>query len=426
VAAVTVRQRILVVSLNAGPDLTGIGKYNAEMAAGLQQLGWQVRTLAAPPYYPAWRVPAPWSAWRYQADVQPGGLVLRCPVYVPARPSGARRLLHAASFALSALPVLAWQCLFWRPQWVMVIEPPLASAPGALLAARLAGARTWLHVQDFEIDAAFNLGMLSSSRLRRLALAIERFLMRRFDRVSSLTPQMLRVLGDKGVDPARTVHFPNWVDTDAIHPLPPGPAARQSIGLPPDATILLYSGTMGMKQGLEQIVTAARRLQHRSDLHFVLCGEGPYRATLDQAALELPNLQVIPLQPLERLNALLNCADIHVLPQVPGAADLVMPSKLGGILASGRPFVATATPESAIGEYARLAGRLVPPHDTPALCAAICELADDRVLRERLGAAGRALAEARLARHPVIEAFERQLGGSRALQDQQESETRRP
>src|SRR5262249_54309911 len=146
--------------------------------------------------YPAWKVGAGYSPWRWRQEIIEGARVYRCPVYVPARPRGSTRLLHLASFALSSLPVALWQGAFFRPQVVIAVAPALASAPGARIDAAFARAGAWLHIQDFEVDAAFALGLLpgggsSGSRLRRWALAAESFLLRRFHRVSSITPAMV-------------------------------------------------------------------------------------------------------------------------------------------------------------------------------------------------------------------------------------------
>src|SRR5437879_3671640 len=152
---------------------------------------------------------------------------------------------------------------------------------------------------------------------------------------------MLERLADKGVAEQRRVLFPNWVDTGAIFPMEEPSPLRRELEIPGGAVVTLYSGSMGAKQGIEQLIEAARLLADRPAIRIVICGDGAGLPELRAMARELPNVRFLPLQPPERLNALLNLADVHALPQKPAVADLVMPSKLIGMLASGRPVVAT-------------------------------------------------------------------------------------
>ncbi|HZW23959.1 MAG TPA: glycosyltransferase WbuB [Gallionella sp.] len=400
--------KILIHGINFSPELTGIGKYSGEMAAWLGARGHEVRVVTAPPYYPQWRI-AEGHANRWGRERCGNLRVYRCPLWVPARPSGLKRLLHLASFAVSSFPVMLGQC-FWRPDWVMVVEPPLMCAPQALLTAGLGGARAWLHVQDFEVDAAFGLGVIRAGWLRKFASGIEQWLMRRFDRVSTISPRMLEKLHDKKVE--HGVLFPNWVDTEAIFPLDVPSPLRAELGIADDRIVALYSGNMGEKQGIEVVLDAARDLAHRADIQFVLCGEGAAKARLRDRYGESPNVIWLPLQPVERLNDLLNMADIHLLPQRADAADLVMPSRLTGMLASGRPVVATAYSGTQIAETVRHCGIVTVPGDANDLVQAVMKLADDGAMRSALGTRARTWAIENLERNTVLEKFEADLLGS--------------
>ncbi|BDT66912.1 D-inositol-3-phosphate glycosyltransferase [Comamonadaceae bacterium OS-1] len=401
--------KILLYGINFAPELTGIGKYTGEMAAWLAARGHQVRVITAPPYYPAWQVSPGYSASRYTTEQWQGVTVMRTPLWVPARPGGAKRLLHLASFALGSLPVLLRQW-FWRPNVVWVVEPPLFCAPAAAMLARLAGGKAWLHIQDYEVDAAFDLGLLKGAALRRCVVAAEGWLMRRFHRVSTISGRMLGRAQAKGVDAARLVSFPNWVDISAIQPLRGPSPYRAELGIAADAVVALYSGNMGGKQGLEVLAEAARLLTDQPQVQFVLCGGGAGRADLVQRCLGLPNVRFLDLQPVERLSDLLGLADIHLLPQRADAADLVMPSKLTGMLASGRAVVATAHPHTELGRVvAQHCGVVVPPEDAAALAGAIRTLAADAPRRAQLGRSARAYALAELDRDAVLARFEAQL-----------------
>lgn len=402
--------RILVVGINYAPEAIGTGKYTSEMCAWLAARGHQVRMVTAPPYYPAWKVWPGYRRWWFQSESLQGVEVVRCPLWVPARPNGLKRLLHLASFSITSALAMFWSVM-WRPERVVVIAPTLASAPAAWLTARLAGASCWLHVQDFELDAMLEMGVVRAGPFKRFAVRLERWLLRRFDRVSTISPKMLERLAAKGVDAGKRVLFPNWADIDAIRPLDAPSTYRAELGIPDAAVVALYSGNMGLKQGLELLAQAAQALP---GIQFVFGGDGPGRAVLEASCAGLGNVRFLPLQPVERLNDWLGLADIHLLPQRADVADLVMPSKLTGMLASGRPVLATAVPGTGVAIALERAGRITPPGDKDAFVAALGALAGNAPLRASLGETARRQAEHTLARDGLLVQFERHLIASSA------------
>lgn len=403
--------KLLFYGINFAPELTGIGKYTGEMAQWLAASGHEVRVITAPPYYPNWEVGAGYSAASYRRERWLSVDVWRTPLWVPAKPGGLKRLLHLASFALSSLPALLAQWR-WKPDVVWVVEPPLMCAPVAAAFTRLRGAKSWLHIQDYEVDAAFDLGLIKGRRLRQWVEAAERWLMRRFDCVSTISGRMVDRALAKGVEPAKVVHFPNWVGISGVAPLNHPSPYRAELGLADDAVVALYSGNMGNKQGLEVLADVARLLKDEPRIQFVFGGNGSGRADLEQRCAGLPNVRFLDLQPLERLNDWLGLADIHLLPQRADAADLVMPSKLTGMMASGRPVVATAQAQTELGRVvARDAacGQVTTPENAAAMANAIRTLAADAPLRARLGASGRAYAERELSQDVILSRFEAQM-----------------
>ena len=405
--------RILIYGLNFAPELTGIGKYSGEMAAFLAARGHAVRVISSPPYYPQWRVRPGYSARAYRKETWQGVEVFRCPLWVPARKSGPgtisglERILHLSSFALSSLP-LALAQRRWRPERVIVLEPSLLNAPAAALLARWSGGKAWLHIQDFELDAAQKLDILPrAGSLLRLGLQAESALYRGFDALSTISRRMLALLQQKGADPRRCFLFPNWVDTRAIFPLEGANPLRDELGIPPGAQVALYAGSISQKQGLEVLVEAARLLFEQSQTGplFLLCGEGPSRPYLEHLAAGLPNLRFLPLQPPQRLNELLNLATVHILPQLASAADLVMPSKLGGMLASGRPVIAMAHPGTELADVVGPLGRVVPPQQASTLAKAVLEMTGQPAGGDGQGRRARAYVEENWAKERVLESF---------------------
>ncbi|MEQ1662985.1 MAG: glycosyltransferase WbuB [Thiobacillus sp.] len=393
--------KILLYSANFAPEPTGIGKYSGEMAAWLATQGHQVRVVAAPPYYPAWQLGAGYAWPPYRREEWQGVDVWRAPLWVPRNPGGLLRVVHLLTFALSSLPVMLIQA-FWRPNVVMTVAPALVCAPVGWLTARFCGARAWLHIQDFEIDVAFQAGLLKGKAMQRLALTSERWLLRRFDVVSTISRKMMARLATKGVTPEKISFFPNWVDIDHVRPLTKPSSYRAELGIAPDAVVMLFSGTLGNKQGLMVIPDAARRLMHMPGVVFVVCGDGVMKPELEAAANDLPNLKLLPLQPFTRLSELLGLADLHLLTQSADAEDLVLPSKLTGMLASGRPVIATCNAGTEIAGVVQHCGRVVAPGDDAALALAVVQLVNDVATRLRLGTQARAYAETNLARDSVL------------------------
>ncbi|AOY95150.1 glycosyl transferase [Cupriavidus sp. USMAA2-4] len=399
--------KLLIYCLNYAPELTGIGKYAAEQAEWLAMHGHDVRVITSHPYYPAWRVADDHCGWRYQREQRAGVTVFRAPLWVPHTPSSIKRLLHLASFALCSLPLLAAQWR-WRPEVIFLVEPPLACSPAALAFARLRHCKAWLHIQDYEVEAAFALGLLKHPWLELAASALERHALMHFDRISTISSSMLSLARRKAVPDERLVYLPNWADL-AIAPSASSVALRSALGIPAHAVAALYSGNMGNKQGLEILAEAARLLAGETGIHFIFCGAGPGRALLEQRCQDLPQVHFLALQPAEQFPALLGAADIHLLPQRADAADLVLPSKLAGMLASGRPVIATAEAGTELASLVSQFGIVTPPGDAQAMVRALQALAERPARRGLFGAAGKAWAASHLDRHAVLARLESEL-----------------
>ena len=406
--------RILLYCINYAPELTGIGKYTTEMAEWLERRGHLVRVVTSPPYYPAWKVAKGYHSWRYRQEWLNGVDVFRCPLWVPRRPSGSKRLLHLLSFAISSLPVMLRQ-VSWRPDVIFVVEPPLFCAPLALITARFSNAKAWLHIQDFEVEAFFGLGFSSSGIVKKIANCSEGFLMRRFDRLSSISQQMAARIATFGLPKERISVFPNWVDTDSIRPTVNGRDFRREWGLMPDCRIVLYAGSMGQKQGLEMVLETANELQQSyPDVMFLFVGEGSaHELLVDRArALGLRNVLFKPPQPLAHLPALLSSAAVHLVVQKRGAADAVMPSKLTGILAIGGYCVITADQSTELGRLVSEnpgIAHLVEPENKKKFKSAVLAALSESALSCDINEVARSYAELHLATSVVLSSFEETL-----------------
>ncbi|WP_269460588.1 glycosyltransferase WbuB [Polynucleobacter necessarius] len=407
--------RILLYSVNFFPEIVGIGKYSGEMAFWLAEAGHDVKVVAAPPYYPKWKIHNGFSGFWYQKElhkrISPKGessiSIYRCPIWVPLKPTGFKRIIHLASFALSSMPIMIMQA-FWRPNIVMVIEPPLFCAPTALFTSILCNSKSWIHIQDFEVDAAFDLGLLRNTLLRRVILFAERILLRSFDRVSTISKSMLNKLGQKGIRHNKIRSFPNWINVDEIHPLRYPNFFRASLKIPNETCIALYSGNLGEKQGLDVVIDAARIIKSEIKILFVICGEGVARESLIKYAKDAKNILWLPLQPSEIFNELLNFADVHLLPQRKGLGELMMPSKLLGMQASGRPIIAMVEQNTELKAAVSKCGIVVNPGDFEGLAEALKYLAENPDKRLKMGLAARKQSM-NYSKNKILSNFEEEL-----------------
>ncbi len=399
---------VLIVGLNYAPEPVGIGPYTAGMAEALVAAGHQVTVVCGKAYYPTWDLFAGHRRKGVLRSVENGVRLVRVPHYIPARPSGAKRLVHHLSYAVSALIPALRAARADRPDVVVCVAPSLVSLLTARLVAWRAGAPLWLHIQDFEVEAAFATGLLQDGgALARLARRFEHWSFG-VARVSTISPQMCARLAAAGVGPDRVVEFRNWAEIDAIHPLTAPSPYRAEFGIETEH-VALYSGNIGNKQGIEILIEVARLLAHRTDLTFVIAGAGALRDPLIASAAGLDNVRFAPLQPRERLSELLGLASVHLLPQLAGAADLVLPSKLGNMLASGRPVVATAAAGTGLAQECAGCGVVVEPGDPALMALAVERLIDDPAARARLGAEARLRAEQRWSRTAILARFEAAL-----------------
>jgi len=302
--------------------------------------------------------------------------VYRCPLYVPKKVSTLKRLVHLASFSMSSFFPLFAQ-ITWKPDLLICIAPSLFCAPGSLLVSKLTGATSVLHIQDFEVDAMLGLGMARAGKITRLATAFERWCLRSFQYVSSISHSMMARAGAKIVKSESLLLFPNWSEVErftAVDPLVVQELKKQ-FKIPTDHKVALYSGNIGEKQGLEIVIEAAKTLASEK-IFFLIVGNGAGKDKLEAlaSAQQLTNVRFLPLQPYELLPALLKLADCHLVVQKRGVADAVLPSKLTNILAVGGNAVITAEPDTELGRLCHSypgIGVCVEPEQVEALVAGI-------------------------------------------------------
>jgi colanic acid biosynthesis glycosyl transferase WcaI len=267
------------------------------------------------------------------------------------------------------------------------------------LALRRGGVQVAM-VHDIQSGLAEGLGMVRRRWLASRIRDVERYALGRADRLVVLSSRMRSALHDIGLAADTTV-LPLWVDTRRISP-------TASNGARPP--VLLYSGNLGRKQGLESLLDVAGiLLRERPEVSLVIQGEGSQEERLREITIRrgLSNVEFRPLVPPEQLDASLAGGDVHLVPQRPEGADFAVPSKVYAIMAASRPFVCTAEPGSTLWELMEQTGafRCVAPRDERALADAVIELIDDSALRARMGARGRRYVETHVDREVIFDAL---------------------
>ncbi|MED5099944.1 WcaI family glycosyltransferase [Niallia circulans] len=374
--------KILLYSTNYYPEMTGIAKYNTEMAEWLVKKGHEVDVITAMPSYPEWEIYNDYQGKAIVTENINGVNIFRTNLYVPSKKNASayRRLIMQLTFTINTLR-------FWIPLYVgkkkydivFALCPPLIPLINAILYKWFKKVPIFLHVQDLEFDAAIRLGMIKSKFLLKILNKFEVYFINRADTVSSITNSMIDRIKEKRLKVTKFFLFPNWADTNFIKPLLKKNEFRNQIEKNSSKKIIMYSGNMGKKQGLEIILEVADKFQRiTNQVEFVFVGDGVAKDDLQKIAIgkKIKNVTFFPIQPLETLPELLAAADVHLVIQKKEAADLVMPSKLTNILSAGRTVVATAEPGTALYEAVMIskAGLVIEPENSEVLFNSIYEL----------------------------------------------------
>lgn len=376
--------KILILSINYWPETTGIGDFTTYRAEYLAAAGHEVTVCTSFPYYPEWRIPEQYAG-KWALDEEHNGVkIVRGYLYVPRRLSSIKRILHEASFIVSAtLRGLRQK----RPDVLLVVSPPLGLAAPAMLLSRLWRVPYVFDVEDLQPDSAADLGMLPGWVVKIL-YRVEAAAYRHAGLVTTITQSMRKKILDKGFAEEKVTLIEPRMD-GSLAGLRPGEASafRQRYGLE-EKFLVTYSGNLGVKQGLDVVIDAAALNRGDSSMLFLLVGNGADRQRIESRAreLELPNVRFLPLLDREEFRGLMAASDLCLVTQQPAVSEIAFPSKIVTYLAAGKPIISSVNLES---EVARLtveseAGKAVMAGDPRALAEAVRQLrgADLRQLGE--------------------------------------------
>ncbi|WP_238421098.1 glycosyltransferase family 4 protein [Gordonia sp. 'Campus'] len=403
------RKCVDFIAINYAPEVTGIAPYVTDITRRLAARGWSVRVVTGYPHYPQWHLDGEMSDYT-STVVDHGVIVVRVPHSIPEGTALVARSRMELEFGMGAIVA------HLRPEAVTVMaSPPLIASAMVMLRRKLGRRRlspmgVWVHdLYSQAVSEAASGGSLS----RTLVGKLERFALRAADEIAVVHPRFGEIIVDRlGVDPKVVTHVRNW--TQVQHDARVARAsARERLGIPSDAIVAVHAGNMGQKQGLENLVDAARLIDGTDDpstqqVHIYLVGDGNQRRQLEERARGCTSLTFVDSLPDDEFHLMLSAADVLVVNEKPGVVEMSLPSKLTTYFSYGLPVVASVADDGiTAGEVRRSGGGVVVPAGDPAaLVSAITLIATDADAAEAIGEAGARYAREVLGADAAVERFE--------------------
>lgn len=353
--------RVLIVGANYWPEESGSAPYTTGLAEDLAAHGVEVTALCGMPHYPQWRIRDGYRGRIRVREWRNGVEITHSWLWVPSHQSVAQRAVWESTFLVSALTVRDLR----RPDVVVASTPSLSGAVAARLLARRWRVPYGLIVQDLVGPGAVQSGIVGGGRVAASVRWIEKWALAKAERVAIVSSGFEPYLLAQDVAADRIEHVRNWSHVPRSDADPS--EVRRRFGLPQDRPVVLHAGAMGLKQGLDQVVDAARLDDAGGgSLFFVFAGDGGQVASLKRRADGLGNVAFLPQQPADDYADLLAAADILLISERPEMVNMSLPAKLTSYAAAGRP-IAAAVPigGATAAEIERCQAGIVTPAGEP-------------------------------------------------------------
>lgn len=331
-------KHITLISLNFYPEDTAIGLYSTQLAEFLEKKGAKVSVITGFPYYPKWEISEAYKKEKPFLQEKKGTIAIyRYKQFVPAQPSFVKRVAHIADFTFGSRINFKQikEC-----DLVISIIPFTSSAWLGNMLSRKRNAKHWIHIQDFEFDAAFQSGVVASKKgvLYNTLMSLERSILNKADRTSTISKSMLTKLKTK--TSSTTFLLPNWV-----HLNPYESSSDRHPYFSSDKFSLLYAGNIGDKQDWDFFTKVVENIDFAT-YEVIVVGAGSKVRQVERLARNHKGLKFYSPVPLDQLSTLLSSTGAHIFFQKTTIKDTVMPSKILGMMASGRPSIITGHPEA--------------------------------------------------------------------------------
>ena len=337
-------KNIIIIGVNFYPEDTSTGLYTTQMAEYLQENGFNVSVITGFPYYPQWEI---WEDYQdkpdYLEDEYKRIKIYRYKQFTPKNPTFKNRIKHILSFTFGNLKNLK---KIEKADLVIAIVPFTSDIWLAHKLAKKTRAKIWVHIQDFEFDAAFEAGVIGNDKMKKVIskvlYKVETSLLNKADIVSSISYSMLEKAKTK--TKTELFYLPNWIDENFINP----EKAKIHPYLKSDEFKILYSGNIGAKQDWDFFTKVVDKFKDNKKIEFIIVGDGAKKEWLLEKIKRYENVKYYPPVPYKELPDLLCSANLHILFQKSDVIDTVMPSKLLGMMASAKPSLVTGNQKSEV------------------------------------------------------------------------------
>ena len=294
-----------------------------------------------------------------------------------------------------------------KPDIVISIIPFTTSSLLAWFLKLRYKTKSWVHIQDFEFDAAIDSGLLSGNKkiIIKTLLWVEKKVLKKADIVSTISYGMINKLKEK--TSTKTYYLTNWIDVSLFK-------TNQSNTHPhlkSNKFKILYSGNIGAKQDWNFFIKFLKAIENTQDIEVILVGEGAEKEKVVNEINQFDFVKHYNLVPFDELPLLLSSADLHILFQKTDVIDTVMPSKLLGMMASGKPSIVTGSMDSEVAKVYQESkgGYFFDGSSTDEIVNSILALKNDSKLREKLGDNARNYVVDKYSKEKVLNRFINEL-----------------
>ncbi|MBI3949947.1 MAG: glycosyltransferase family 4 protein [Acidobacteria bacterium] len=390
------------------PEMGGAAARLHGLARWLVRFGHQVTVVAGMPNYPAGIVPAEYRGRARVCEMIDGVDVLRTWIYASSHQTSLRRLANYFSFVASA--IVGGFTAGRHFDVILASSPPLFVGLAGWVLARSYRVPWVFDIRDLWPDVAVEAGEFTpDAALTRWGYRLAQFLYCRADHITPVTENKRQKLLTSGVPSEKLTVVANGVDIDRLTCSTNG-SWRVEFGIQ-DRFIVVYAGLIGIAQGVEVAVEAANALRHRPEIHFLIVGDGVRRADIVRRAekLRLTNITFLPSQPRETIPAILESADVALVPLKNSQLADAVPSKLLEAWGCKRPVILLAGGEAAHLVNSAQGGVVVPPEEPRCLADAISSLVANRKALQDYGQNGYEFVKAHFEREALARRMEQVL-----------------